>query len=260
MRLIAVVVTGMAAWALSGAALGPRVPPVRPRRVGAALGAALGAGGLASSLAPPSVALVAAAAGSVVPGAALRAIERRERHRRAEAWPDLLATVRSRLAAGDDLASAVIAGARGPLAPLAEAVERGRRSGTDLERSLDDLRDAWADPVADRVVVTLGAAARAGGSRVADLVAALGESVADELRLRRTHEAETTQQRLTAAVALAAPWVLLAFTIATNPQAASAFARPAGTLVVAVGGVATALGAVLTRRTLTLSEPERVFR
>ena len=42
------------------------------------------------------------------------------------------------------------------------------------------------------------------------ILAALGVSVADELRLRKAHRAALTEQRLTAAVALIAPWALLA--------------------------------------------------
>ncbi len=213
-----------------------------------------------SLVAGPAPAVVAALAAIRLPGSIEEARLRRLRHRRSEAWPDLLSSLRSRLAAGDDISTALVASADGLLTPIAEAVDRGRRQGRSLMESLQPLRDEWKDPIADRVVVTLAAASRAGGTRVSDVVATLGDSVADELRLRRAHDAETTQQRLTSIVALAAPWILLAFSIATNPQAAEAFDTPSGSAVIVGGGLATALGHALARRTVRLSAPVRVFR
>ena len=91
------------------------------------------------------------------------------------------------------------------------------------------------------------------------ILTSLGASVADELRLRRAHEAALTEQRMTAGVALVAPWALLALTIATNPQAAAAYQTNTGTIIVAVGLVSTSAGYVAARRAAALSKAPRVF-
>ena len=108
--------------------------------------------------------------------------------------------------------------------------------------------------------MTLAAASATGGRTVAGTLAALAETVADELRLRQTHEAALTQQRLTASVALIAPWLLLMLTTATNPQATEALTRPTGRLIVLGGLIATTAGHALARRTARLSASPRVFR
>ncbi|HSG78589.1 MAG TPA: type II secretion system F family protein [Acidimicrobiia bacterium] len=262
MRLIAAVFAWLAGWSLGG--LHIRVPGprrgLRPRSL--LLAGAAGALTTATMVlvSPPAVAVVAGVAAMRIPAAVEERARRNAERARADAWPDLLEVVRSRLAAGDDIPTALTSITSGPLAGIAEAADRGRRRGVPLAESLDGLRRTWADPTADRVIVTLAAASRSGGARVADVITALAESVADELRLRRTHEAETTQQRLTALVALVAPWVLLGFSIATNPQAATAFGTGEGSAVVVAGGVATAVGHVVARRTVRLSSAPRVFR
>ena len=69
-----------------------------------------------------------------------------------------------------------------------------------------------------------------------------------------------TEQRLTAAVALIAPWALLVLTVSTNPQAAHAFRTPTGAIVIGVGMAATGIGYVLARRSAELSKAPRVFQ
>lgn len=262
MRLIVAAIAGCAGWSLAGLPIGVRRRRARLRPRNMLLAAAAGAltTAIMALVATPAVAIVAGFAAMRIPGAIEERSRRRAERARADAWPDLLAVVRSRLAAGDDIPTALTTITSGPLAEIAVAAERGRRRGLPLTESLDGLRQEWADPTADRVMVTFGAAARSGGTRVADVIATLGESVGDELRLRRAHEAETTQQRLTALVALVAPWVLLGFSFATNPQTADAFSTGGGSAVILGGGVATAVGYILARRTLRLSSTPRVFR
>jgi tight adherence protein B len=122
------------------------------------------------------------------------------------------------------------------------------------------MRGTLDDPVSDRVLATLVVANRVGGHRVGDVLASLQESVADDLRLRRAHDAALTEQRWTAGVALVAPWALLVLSIATNPQASYAFDTPEGAMVVGIGFVATVSGWLLARKSARLSEPPRLFR
>jgi Flp pilus assembly protein TadB len=210
--------------------------------------------------------VIAAATGAIVAVAvaSIDGVRRRAADERtADRWPDFLAAVRADLAAGMPLAAATVnAGRRvgGRFATLAEELAEHHAAGGSFAVSLREARDRWRDPLADRIFTTLAAAAVTGGHRVAEILAALSESVADELRLRRAHHAATTQQRLTAAVALAAPWILLVLTTATNPQAADALTTPIGRLIVIGGFAATGLGYVLARRAARLSRPPRVFR
>jgi Flp pilus assembly protein TadB len=210
--------------------------------------------------------VVAAALGTmaaVVPGALAERSRRAAAERLAERWPDLVAAIRSELAGGASVPEATITAGRrlgDRFGDLAEDLEAALAAGEDLAGALDHVRRGWADPLADRVLVTLAAAAAAGGDRVGAILGALGASIADEVRLRRAHDAALTQQRLTAGVALVAPWALLVLTTTTNPQAAEALARPGGRMIVAGGLAATAAGYLLARRAARLARPGRVFR
>jgi len=124
---------------------------------------------------------------------------------------------------------------------------------------MDDARAAWSDPITDRVFTTLAAASEIGGRHVDAVLATLTSSIGDELRLRRAHDAALTEQRLTAGVALVAPWAMLGLSLATNPTASESFSSPTGSLIVGIGLFATVLGYVLARRSARLSQPPRLF-
>ncbi len=210
----------------------------------------------------PSVAIAIGILASAIPAAAEVGRRSQQREDLAGAWPDFLALMRGRVVAGETLPDAFVAAAERSPEPLrssanqiAEAVSFGDGFGAALGR----LRDQLDDATADRVLATIAAAHRSGGPRVGLVLTSLGASVADELRLRRSHIAALTEQRMTALVALIAPWALLALTIATNPQSALSYRRPTGTLIVAVGLVATSLGYLTARRTAALSRAPRVF-
>ena len=186
----------------------------------------------------------------------------RAREAVAAAWPDFLALLRAHLAGGASLPEAFSRAAHRSgdgLRLAATESDDAATVGRPFDAMLASLQEAYADAMADRVLATLAAAHRSGGRRVGEILTALGESVADELRLRRAHHAALTEQRLTALVALLAPWALLALIVATNPQAAEAYRRSTGVGVIAGGLAATALGYVLARRTARLSRPPRVM-
>jgi tight adherence protein B len=180
-----------------------------------------------------------------------------------ELWPDALAHVRASISAGLTLPDSLIDACRrvgGPLGLFADEIRTEVAFGGGFAPALVTMRSALDDPVSDRVLATLVVANRVGGHRVGDVLSSLQESVADDLRLRRAHDAALTEQRWTAGVALIAPWALLVLSIATNPQASHAFDTPEGAIVVGVGFVATVTGWLLSRRSARLSEPPRLFR
>ena len=180
-----------------------------------------------------------------------------------ELWPDALAHMRASISAGLTLPDALMDACRrveGPLGLFADEIRTEVAFGGGFAPALKSMRSTLDDPVSDRVLATLVIANRVGGHRVGDVLSSLQESVADDLRLRRAHDAALTEQRWTAGVALIAPWALLVLSIATNPQAAYAFDTTEGALVVGIGFVATVSGWLLARRSARLSEPPRLFR
>jgi Flp pilus assembly protein TadB len=211
---------------------------------------------VADAGAPAAVAVAAGVLVVPAPGAFLRSRERRASSRIATRWPDFLAAVRSRVAGGSPIPEAVRAAGRHVGGPFG-ALDGGFALGFD--DFMREARGAWADPTADRVLITLAAANRAGGGRVDEMLGRLADSLAAELRLRRAHDAALTQQRLTSVVALLAPWAILALSLATNPTASAAYATPIGTGIVMGGLAATALGHLIATRTARLSRSPRLF-
>ncbi|MDP8959386.1 MAG: type II secretion system F family protein, partial [Actinomycetota bacterium] len=191
----------------------------------------------------------------------LRKLHLREASR--DQWPDFLTSLSAQLAGGGSLPeSFVAAGERsgGPFREGAERIADATARGASFADALAGLRDVYQDPIADRILTTLLMAQRSGGHRVAAVLSGLASSIADELRLRKAHHAALTQQRLTAAVALLAPWVLLVLTVTSNPTAADAYRSGSGPSVVLGGLAATLAGYLLAARTARLPEPPRVFR
>lgn len=267
MRGIAVLLAAGAAWVLvtgwSPTVRFPRVASPAPWVVPAAAATGIGVGFLALTfLGIPSVAMAVGLLAAAVPFAAEVARRRRKREDLAGAWPDFIALMRGRVVAGETLPDAFVAAAQRSPEPLrssasqvAEAVEFGDGFAAALER----LRIRLDDATADRILSTLAAAHRSGGPRVGLVLTSLGASVAAELRLRRAHVAALTEQRMTALVALVAPWGLLALTIATNPQSAQAYQSNTGSVIVAVGLISTSLGYLAARRAAALPQAPRVF-
>lgn len=268
MRGVAAVIAGAAAWiVVSGWTPSVRLPKlsipspwVIPLSAAAGTAAGLFALGL---LAVPAAALALGLLVAAVPLAIDAGRHRRNRASIAEAWPDFLALMSGRISAGSTLPDAFIAAARGapePLAIEARRVEESVVFGDGFVAALERLKNRLDDPTSDRVLTTLEFAHRSGGYRVGAVVASLGASVSDELRLRRAHTAALTEQRMTAGVALAAPWILLTLTISTNPQAAFTYRTGTGTAVIAAGFVLTTVGFLAARRSARLSQAPRVMR
>ena len=268
MRGLAALLAGAAAWIVVARwAPGIRVPrlePPSPWVVPAAAAAGTVGGLLALGLlAVPAAALAIGLLVAAVPVAIDNARRRRDREAIAEAWPDFLALMSGRISAGSTLPDAFIAAARrasGPLGAAAHQVEESVAFGDGFVPALVRLRPELDDPTSDRVLATLIFAQQSGGQRVGAVISSLGVSISEELRIRRAHSAALTEQRMTAAVALAAPWVLLALTISTNPQAAIAYRTATGSLIIAVGFGLTTFGFLAARRSARLSRAPRVMR
>jgi len=239
------------------------LPTVRIRVIVAAVGAsALGAVVAFGLLGTAMPAIAIGILTSAVPARMEQSrIERRTRER-TDRWPDFITHMRSSVGAGATLPDAFIDAADrigGDYARYSDVARHEITYGGGFGVALAQLRSEIEDPIADRVLATLAIAQRTGGHRVGDVLTGLGRSVADEIRLRKAHDAALTEQRWTATVALVAPWALLSLSIATNPQAASAFDTAEGMVVVGAGLAATGLGWILARRASTLSAAPRLF-
>jgi len=171
-------------------------------------------------------------------------------------WPDFLAMVRSRIATGEPLPDAVRQAGR---STGGRFVGLDRAWGGEFGGGLRAIQEEWADSTADRVFTTLRVAAETGGAQVDAILSGLAVSLSEELRLQQAHRAAISQQQMTAGIALVAPWLILAVSLATNPQAAEAFSTDAGRSILLFGAMATGLGYVLARRAVRLSRPPRVF-
>ena len=268
MRGLAAIIAALAVWVLITRRVPvPPLPRITPPPLGVLLlsftigtvAAAIAVGALEVPAAALAIGLLAAA----IPVAIHAERRRRDRERLSEAWPDVLAFMRARITAGATIPEAFIdAAAKGPavLQAAGRDIDEAIRYGDGFGPAAERLRMELADPTADRVLATLVTAHGSGGRSVSAVLAALGVSVGDELRLRKAHHAALTEQRLTAAVAMAAPWLLLALTIATNPQAADVYRSRTGIILIVVGLTATALGYLAARRTARLSKAPRVFQ
>ena len=268
MRGLAVLAAAAASWVLVTGVL----PTIRvrmggaisPRVVGVAALVALTVGILAFGLlGVPALAVALGLICSLMPMAAMQRRRAISASAMREAWPDLLAHVRSGISAGETLEDAFLSAVeRSEDVPddVPEEVRREVVFGGGLSAALARIAERQDDPTTDRVCATLRTASGAGGPRVGQVVGVLGRSVAEELRLRKAHDAALTEHRWTVNVALVAPWALLALSVATNPHAAEAFSTPTGGVVVLAGLVATGVGWIAARRTAQLSEPPRVFR
>ena len=267
MRGVAAVLAGAAAWiAVSGWTPSIRIPKLSgpsPWVIPASFGVGITTGLFALGLlAVPAAAVALGLLAAAIPLAVDAGRRRRIREASAEAWPDFLALMSGRISAGATLPDAFIAAAHrapDPLSTQARGVEESVLFGDGFVPALERLRAELDDPTSDRVLTTLEFAHRAGGHRVGTVVSSLGASISDELRLRRAHTAALTEQRMTAAVALAAPWTLLTLTISTNPQAASAYRTGAGAVVIILGLALTTLGFLAARRSARLSQAPRVM-
>ncbi len=211
----------------------------------------------------PFVALVVGLLLSLIPFVLAAKADKRKSDAVRDGWPDVLARVRTSISAGATLGDAVtdaLHDAGGPFRAMADVIRREVVVGGGFTAGLVEVRSIEDDPLTDRIIATLSAASDAGGRRVGDIVGVLGQSAANELRLRKAHDAALTEQRMTVNVALAAPWVILVLTITTNPQSASAFSTAGGVVVVGIGLVGTVAGWLLAVRTARLNRAPRVFR
>ncbi len=205
---------------------------------------------------------VAAVVAGVLPIVGLRARAAARRRSLRGVWPDVVDHLVSGIRAGLGLPEAI--GALGETAP--EAV-RGpfrqfRREWTSTARfgdSLDGLKTALADPVADRIIETLRMAREVGGTELPGVLRSLAQYLRSDAAVRAEVDARQSWVRNAARLGVAAPWIVLLL-LGTRPEAAAAYNSPTGAALI-VGGLAATLVAYRLMLALgRLPEEGRWFR
>lgn len=210
----------------------------------------------------PLLAVALGAGASWGPVAFLRARARSRAAAVRELWPDavdhLASGVRAGLSLPEALAALAVHGPE-PLRPaFADFADDHRATGRFLP-ALDRLKEALADPVADRVVEALRLTREVGGSDLGRVLRSLSVFLRDDARTRGELLARQSWTVATARLAVAAPWVVLLL-LCTRPGTVSAFREPAGALVIGAGAVCCVLAYAVMRRVGRLPEDERVLR
>ena len=192
-------------------------------------------------------------------------VRMRARQRRSELrdlWPDVVDNLASSVRAGLALPEALTAiGVRGP-----EELRRPfRRFGEDYRATgrfndcLDRLKANLADPVGDRIIESLRIAREVGGSDLGRLLRTLSGFLREDARTRSELEARQSWTVNGARLAVAAPWIVLAF-LSTNRETIQAYNTVAGFWVIAIGAAMCFLAYRLMIRIGRLPEEQRVLR
>lgn len=221
--------------------------------IGGVVGAAL--------LGSVSIAVVAASAGGALPVVLVRSRARRRRQELSRCWPQAIELLAGAVRAGDTLPTAITVVAEqgpDPLRPAFRSLVADQRVSGDLLGALDRLGLALADPISDRVVVTLGVAYRVGGRELGRVLRTLAAFLREDQAVRQEIEARQSWTVVAARVAAAAPWLVLVL-VASRPQGRGAFDSVGGLVVLVGGAAATIVGYRLMLALGRLPEEPRVL-
>ena len=213
-----------------------RVSPATVVAVSAVLGAATAFAVLAV-FGIPVLAAVAAIVAALLPTLLIAARARSRRRATRVIWPDivdqLVSAVRSGLALPDGLATLAISGPQ-ITRPAFNQFATDYRATGNFGSCIDDLKDALADPVADRILETLRMSREVGGSELTTVLRNLSAYLRQEGAIRSEVEARQSWVVNAAKLGVAAPWVILLL-LATRPEAAAAYNSAGGIALILAG-------------------------
>jgi tight adherence protein B len=189
-----------------------------------------------------------------------RASKRREELR--EIWPDAVDHISSAIRAGLSLPESLAQlGVRGPeklRRPFQRFGEDYRLTGR-FDECLDRLKESLADPVGDRVVEAIRMARQVGGSELGRLLRTLSGFLRADARTRDEIEARQSWTINAARLAVASPWLVLAF-LSLRPETVARYDSRAGVVVLTVGAVVCIVAYRVMIRIARLPPEERVLR
>lgn len=288
MNLLAAFAVGIVAAAIVARATGARLVAARPRVSRHAVRSSARAVWLAqagSNLSPGQFAIgsvlsglsalvvVGAMTGSVavaaVPAGAVVLLPRgflarRRSERMAKlrtAWPDGLRDLVASVASGYSITQAVEhLAAHGP-EPLREAFGRFAvlRSMLGTAAALEVIREEVADPTTDRVVEVLVLAHERGGTIVRTVLEDLAAATTRDVRTAEEIHTEGLEMRINARSVVVLPWLVLVLLCIRPGPFRDFYATGRGVVVLAVGGVMSAIGAAIVRRLGRIDDEPRVF-
>lgn len=210
---------------------------------------------------PPIASCFAILAGwAPLAGVRLRARQRRVVLR--DLWPEAVDNLVSGIRAGLSLPEALAQlSERGPepLRPSFAAFAEDHRATGRFAECLDRLKADLADPVGDRIIEALRLTREVGGNDLGNLLRTLSTFLREDARTRAELEARQSWTVNAARLAVAAPWVVLAM-LATRPEAVTAYNRPAGVLVLAIGAAVSVIAYRVMMVIGRLPEEGRVLR
>ncbi len=178
--------------------------------------------------------LLAAVVFGYLPLAVLRRKARTRGIALRSAWPDAVDMLGSAVRAGMSLPEAVIdLGVRGPeaLRPAFRSFAADYRASGSFALALDGLKQSLGDPVADRVIVSLGIAREVGGSDLGRVLGTLSDFLRQDARARGEIEARQSWTVNAARVAVAAPWITLLL-LCTRPETVAAYSTAMGAIII----------------------------
>ncbi|CAN7148771.1 type II secretion system F family protein [Microbacterium foliorum] len=209
----------------------------------------------------PLLAGLAGAAAAVAPIVFVRSRRMRLRKQRRQLWPDvcdlLIASIRVGLSLPDAVAS-LAESSPSMIRPAFIVFARDLRATGRFETSLDRLKSALADPIADRIIETLRMARQVGGTELTGVLRALSSSVRADAVLRGEVEARQSWIRGAAVLGAVAPWVILCLLV-LRPEGAAACGTAEGMLVIFLGAAVSVTAYRIMIHIGRLPEPGRWF-
>jgi tight adherence protein B len=227
--------------------------------VGVVVAGALAVGFVVSIIIPLPVLGMLSSVASLILGYGFIDRQRRARHHRLRmAWPGVIDHIRAGIRSGSDVVHAVCALPETLPPDIAGPVDAFRvdtAGGMTADVALAEWGRRLADPVGDRIVEILRMANEVGGTDLPSVLNALQTSVRHDIAVREDATAKQSWIRSAAALAVAAPWVVLVV-IGSRPETISSYNSAEGTVVLVVGALVSAvafrmmrsLGALPTQR------------
>jgi tight adherence protein B len=178
------------------------------------------------------------------------------------AWPEAIDSLVSALQSGLSITDSLIGLAeRGPLV-LRDSFERirvGLQQGEIFESVLKREKAALNSAISDQVFETLVLAKDFGGRDSNNSLRLLAEFIREDLDVVEEIRTKFGWIRNSAALATAAPWILLIL-LSSQSSTVAAFSTSAGIQVLSIGVVMTAVAYLWMERVGTLPQMARAFR
>jgi len=193
--------------------------------------------------------------------AMLKATITQRRRRLRRVWPGLIDHVRSAIRSGSGVVDATLAVESRVPAEMTEAFRAFRRSveeGAPADRALEQLKDALADPIGDRVIEALRLAHDVGGSDLPMVLNSLQQSVRADLAVREDARAKQSWIRAASRLGVTAPWLVLVV-LSGRVETVEAYRSPVGVAIVLGGAALSLLAYRLMARLGALPAEQRWF-